>query len=67
MNKVFFLQHAKPCKTFIFTFKRKQGRKRQSDTPKRMIERREREEERLKEIYREGGRDKRDKERERER
>ena len=45
---------------------RKQGQKRPLDTPKRMIERREREgkreEERKKERYREGGRDKRERE-----
>ena len=49
----------------------KQGRKRPLDTPKRIIERREREGEReresQKEKYREGGRDKRERERERER
>ena len=39
----------------------KQGRKRPLDTPKRMIERREKE--RYKERYREGGRDKRERER----
>ena len=48
----------------------KQGQKRPLDTPKRMIERREREgkreKERQKERYREGGRDKRERERERE-
>ena len=46
----------------------KQGRKRPLDTPKRMIERREREgereKERYKERYREGGRDKKERERE---
>ena len=48
--------------------KDKQGRKRPLDTPKRMIERREREvereKERKKERYREGGRDKIERERE---
>ena len=48
-----------------------QGRKRPLDTPKKMIERREREgereKERQKERYREGGRDKRDRQIERER
>ena len=47
----------------------KQGRKRQLDTPKIMIQRREREGEReresQKERYREGGRDNRERERER--
>ena len=49
----------------------KQGRKRPLDTPKRLIERREREgereKERYQERYREGGRDKRERERVRER
>ena len=48
-------------------FVTKQGRKRPLDTPKRMIERREREgereKERQKERNREGGRDKRERER----
>ena len=52
-------------------FQIKQGRKRPLDTPKRIIERREREgereKERQKERYREGGRVKRDREIERER
>ena len=47
-------------------FIKKQGRKRPLDTPKSMIERREREgereKERYKERYREGGRDKRERE-----
>ena len=52
------------------SIRKKQGRKRPLDTPKRMIERREREGEREKEGYKErykkGGRDKRDRDRERE-
>ena len=46
-------------------FINKQGRKRPLDTPKRIIERREREgeRERQKERYREGGRGKRERER----
>ena len=56
----------KCSKLFIYfkhsCFQGKQGRKRPLDTPKRMIERRERERE--KEIYREGGGDKREAERE---